>query len=278
EVEAILLRRAVAGEKDHEGIFRLNLHGEISKRFENVGFGRVTIIQRDDFDALVGTNLRLLQFGFCRKVLRISDRILQVVLRVSILIHTDSQDISDALALEVVGTGYCQSRVTALDVVLIKGISRQPVFTRDNTYLGCQRYTRATFENVTVPDLYQRAIAKQTHVLRSGWCRSDFNLEWQALCRHRVCDQVGTHGRQFQLRLPPIFLGDRFREPWSPAIDYIGVEIWIVKLVKEYFRRRSVVEFIGKAPTDLLPPGGGSVEITVRRDHQPIIFLKCDST
>ena len=117
---------------------------------------------------LEAAHLRLAQAHFVAKALRVSDRILQVVLRIRVFIYTDRDYVSRARAPETVGAHQRQLRVFALDVILVEGVSRQPVWSGGDGNLFLETDRRFSLQCVTVPDLDQRAVAKQTHVTRAG--------------------------------------------------------------------------------------------------------------
>ena len=76
QVELILLRRAVPGKVDDDGIFRLRMLGQLREGGRDLGLRRVCIVERQHFDALICVQLFLLPFDLGGERLRISHRIL----------------------------------------------------------------------------------------------------------------------------------------------------------------------------------------------------------
>src|SRR5687768_868416 len=131
QIEALRLRRSVSRViNDHcvfgfytfESVAGTGLEGRRSRHTgepfddgQNILLRGVRVEQFDNFDALEAAELRLLATHFVAEAARISDRVLQIVLRVSVFIYSNGDDVSSAFPFQAIRACKHEWRILALD-------------------------------------------------------------------------------------------------------------------------------------------------------------------
>src|SRR5262249_44195500 len=136
-----------------------------------VGLRGLAIEQRNDFNALVLMQFRLLRADLFGEGGGVGDGVFQVVLRVGVLVDAAGDNVSHALASQRLVAGDGQRSVGAFDVVMVEGVSEEAVLSSDDRDLGFERGLFLSLQRVAAPDFDQRAVAEQSHVARAGWYR-----------------------------------------------------------------------------------------------------------
>jgi len=141
---------------------------------KNVFFGSFFVEERNNFDFLETSHLRLPQTYLCGKAFGIGHGIFQVVLRVCVFIDAHRNEPRRTRALQTVGAGQHKVRVFALYVVFVEGVRGQTVRSRNHGDFFFQGGGRLSFQGIAVPDLHERAVAEQTHIMRAAALRMFF--------------------------------------------------------------------------------------------------------
>jgi len=97
------------------------------------------------FNPFKPANLSLPLTHLLRKAARIGSRVLQVVLRISILIDANGNDVSSAFAFERVGAGEHERGIFTLNVVAIESVRHQTIWTSSHRDLFLERDGCLTF-------------------------------------------------------------------------------------------------------------------------------------
>ena len=210
---------------------------------------------------LVVRNLLLRPPDLLAKRCRVRDGVLEIVLGVGIGVDTDGQNVSGTGPFEATRANETQRSILALDVITIEGVSRQPVLSGDDCYVGLQGGRSLPFQHIAAPNLYERTIAKQPHiaapaprlVIFIGWHFSYFNLHYEiALGRGAVTD-LSVLSYQIQLGLAAVELRYVFGSARLFPGHQLSEQPGIVELVEEGFRRHDIKCVASKPPKDLLP-------------------------
>src|SRR5712691_4566030 len=230
-------------------------------------------MERYDFDALVVLQRHLLLPEFCGKIFGVSHRIAQIELCIGVLIDADSEKIRRALAPQAVRTADRQHRIRTLDVVTIESVGCQAICSGAEGHVGVEGDVCLSLEDITAPDLDERAVAKQAYVLCSGWRIGDVNLHLHATRGERGC-RWSVHKRQTYVWLAAVFLQDVLRGLRTLAGEEFSEQSGRVVLVEENLDWRNIEELRREAPENLAPRGGRAVKQTIGCGNEPVLVIE----
>src|SRR5438552_2682748 len=191
-------------------------------------------------------------------------------MRITVTVDADRESVRQARMIQALGSVDDERSIGTLDVVVVERIRRQPILSRYDWDRCSERHAALLLEHVACPQLDERAIAEQSHILRSAWSLRDINLHHRsACCEHRV--RLGISQSYMQLRLAAILLSDALSGLGSAAAEDVREQTRIIEVSEEPLDRRNIEQVIGETPEHLIPRARRAVEEAVGGEYQPVV-------